>query len=62
MTPTPAALVQKIGGWFAKAPEPAVAAQQAALRSDRFRIEREAEWIRLEAIVKQMEAGRMRRV
>lgn len=61
--PSPApTIAQKIGGWFAKAPEQAVAAEQAALRSDRFRLEREGEWKRLETVVTQMEAGRMRRV
>lgn len=34
----------------------------AALRSDRFRLEREGEWRRLEAIVTQMERGRLRRI
>jgi len=34
----------------------------ALLRSDRFRIEREADWQRLDAIVTAMEKGRMRRV
>lgn len=58
-TPT---IAQKIGGWFSKAPSQAVAAEHAALRSDRFRLERESEWKRLEAIVTQMEAGRLRRV
>ena len=38
------------------------AVEQAALRSDRFRIEREADWQRLEAIVKRMEKGRLRKV
>lgn len=42
------------------APQHAIAA--AALRSDRFRLEREADWKRLEAIVTQMEKGRLRRV
>lgn len=51
-----------IGGWFSKAPEQAVAAELAALRSDRFRLEREPEWKRLEAIVKRMEQGRVRRL
>lgn len=55
-------IAQKIGGWFSKAPEQAVAAEQAALRSDRFRLERESEWKRLESIVTAMEKGRMRRV
>jgi len=34
----------------------------ALLRSDRFRIEREADWQRLDAIVTSMEKGRIRRV
>tara|TARA_R110000850_G_scaffold24449_10_gene71614 strand:+ start:3163 stop:4185 length:1023 start_codon:yes stop_codon:yes gene_type:complete len=34
----------------------------AVLRSDRFRLEREADWIRLEAIVSMMEKGRARRL
>lgn len=34
----------------------------AALRSDRFRLEREADWQRLEAIVIRMEKGRLRRI
>ena len=40
----------------------AVAIERAALRSDRFRLEREADWQRLEAIVARMEAGRTRRL
>lgn len=36
------------------------AIEVAALRSDRFRLEREADWQRLEAIVVRMEKGRMR--
>ncbi|WP_395330163.1 stage II sporulation protein M [Novosphingobium sp. BL-8H] len=35
---------------------------RAALRSDRFRLEREADWQRLEAIVTRMEKGRYRRL
>lgn len=38
------------------------AIEAAALRSDRFRLEREGDWKRLEAIVKRMEAGRLRRL
>jgi len=38
------------------------AIELAALRSDRFRIEREADWQRLEAIVTRMEKGRLRRI
>jgi uncharacterized membrane protein SpoIIM required for sporulation len=36
------------------------AIETAALRSDRFRLEREADWKRLEAIVTRMEKGRLR--
>jgi len=36
------------------------AIETAALRSDRFRLEREADWKRLEAIVGRMERGRLR--
>lgn len=35
---------------------------RAALRSDRFRLEREADWQRLEAIVTRMEKSRLRRL
>ncbi|TYC89365.1 stage II sporulation protein M [Novosphingobium sp. BW1] len=38
------------------------AIENAALRSDRFRLEREADWQRLEAIVRKMEKGRLRKV
>lgn len=38
------------------------AIESAALRSDRFRLEREPDWKRLEAIVTRIEAGRLRRV
>jgi len=55
-------LAQKVTGFFAKAPEQAVAAEEAALRSDRFRLEREGDWKRLDAIVTRMEKGRLRRV
>jgi len=36
--------------------------EQAALRSDRFRLEREYDWKRLEAILRRMESGRLRKV
>lgn len=39
-----------------------VAVASAALRSDRFRLEREADWSRLEAIVSRMEQGRLHRI
>lgn len=42
--------------------DPTSAAEQAALRSDRFRIEREGDWKRLEAIVTRMEKGRLSRI
>lgn len=38
------------------------AIETAALRSDRFRLDREADWQRLEAIVTRMEKGRLRGV
>ncbi|HUQ14077.1 MAG TPA: stage II sporulation protein M [Novosphingobium sp.] len=41
---------------------PALAAEQAALRSDRFRLEREGDWKRLEGIVARMERGRLSRI
>ncbi|MEQ1541423.1 MAG: stage II sporulation protein M [Novosphingobium sp.] len=45
-----------------KAGEGDAAIEAAALRSDRFRQVREGDWIRLEAIVRRMEAGRTRRL
>ena len=48
--------------WRAKPPEPERAVEQAALRSDRFRLEREGDWKRLEAIVVRMEKGRLSRL
>lgn len=38
------------------------AIEAAALRSDRFRLEREADWKRLDAIVTRMEKGRLRKL
>ena len=49
-----------LGGGKASAGDAAIEA--AALRSDRFRQEREGDWQRLEAIVRRMEAGRLRKV
>ncbi len=40
----------------------ASAIEAAALRSDRFRLEREADWRRLESIVTNMEKGRLRKL
>lgn len=48
--------------WLGKVPEPVLAVEQAALRSDRFRLEREGDWKRLEAIVERMEKGRLSRL
>ena len=53
------AIFSRSSGKAARA-EAAIAA--AALRSDRFRQEREADWQRLEAVVTRMEAGRLRRI
>ena len=48
--------------WRGKTPEPVLAVEQAVLRSDRFRLERERDWKRLEAIVARMEKGRLSRL
>lgn len=57
------ALAGALDGWFGRAQAPAVAAiEAAALRSDRFRLAREADWLRLEAIVARIESGRLRAV
>jgi uncharacterized membrane protein SpoIIM required for sporulation len=42
--------------------DPLSAIEAAALRSDRFRLEREGDWKRLEAIVARMEKGRLRKL
>lgn len=55
-------LTERVAGWFAKQPERAVAAEEAALRSDRFRLERETEWKQLDDIVTRLEKGRLRRL
>jgi uncharacterized membrane protein SpoIIM required for sporulation len=52
-----------ISSWFGRgqlAAPPDI--ESAALRSDRFRLEREGEWRRLEAIVARMERGGLRRI
>lgn len=51
-----------VSGWFAREEQPGLAVEDALLRSDRFRIEREADWKRLDAIVTAMEKGRTRRI
>jgi len=48
------------GLFGAKGEQAQSAIEAAALRSDRFRQEREADWKRLEAIVRRMEKGRLR--
>ncbi len=52
-----------ISSWFGRS---AIAAppdiESAALRSDRFRLEREGEWRRLEDIIKRMEGGGLKRI
>ena len=49
-----------VARWFSKREDAAIAAaEQASLRSDRFRLEREGDWRRLEAIVGRIEAGRI---
>ncbi len=45
-----------------KGQEAQAAIEAAALRSDRFRQDREGDWKRLEAIVTRMEKGRLRRI
>jgi uncharacterized membrane protein SpoIIM required for sporulation len=52
-----------ISAWFGRGKVAApVDIETAALRSDRFRLEREGEWRRLEDIVKRMEGGGLRRI
>ena len=58
----PATLGQRVSGWFSRAEAEVAAIEQAELRSDRFRLEREGEWRRLEAIVARIEKGRWRRI
>lgn len=54
------ALASLFGRGTVAAPPPDIAA--AALRSDRFRLEREQEWSRLEAMLDRIEKGRLRRL
>lgn len=57
-----ASVAQNIRGLFGggASAEQDAAIEAAALRSDRFRQEREGDWKRLEAIVRRMESGRTR--
>ncbi|MCL4672034.1 MAG: stage II sporulation protein M [Sphingomonadaceae bacterium] len=54
------ALASLFGRGTVAAPPPDIAA--AALRSDRFRLEREQEWSRLEAMLDRIEKGHLRRL
>ena len=52
-----------LSSWFGeKQIEPPADIESAVLRSDRFRLEREGDWRRLEEILKRMERGGLRRV
>ena len=52
--------IGRLGGLFSRKQGAAIAAAEAAaLRSDRFRLEREGDWRRLEHIVSRIEAGRI---
>jgi uncharacterized membrane protein SpoIIM required for sporulation len=52
-----------LSSWFGRGTIAAPAdIESAALRSDRFRLEREGEWRRLEDIVKRMEGGGLKRI
>ena len=53
------AIFSRLSGKAARAE---AAIEAAALRSDRFRQEREPDWRRLEAVVTRMEAGKLRRI
>ena len=54
----------RLSNWLGRGGDMAPPAdiESAALRSDRFRLEREADWRRLETIVTQMEKGGLRRI
>lgn len=55
------ALAKSVSGWFGRnRTATAAAIEHAALRSDRFRLSREADWQRLEEIVTRIEGGRLR--
>lgn len=54
---------RKISSWFGKGEVAAPTdIESAALRSDRFRLEREGDWTRLEDIVVRMEKGGLRKI
>ncbi|MEO0643669.1 MAG: stage II sporulation protein M [Pseudomonadota bacterium] len=56
-------VIGSLGGFFGRSALAAPAdIESAALRSDRFRLEREADWRRLESIIARMERGGLRGV
>ncbi len=56
----PSRIASRLTGWFGRRETAAIdAAEVAALRSDRFRLAREADWRRLDKIVGRIEAGRI---
>ncbi|NQX93720.1 MAG: stage II sporulation protein M, partial [Erythrobacter sp.] len=56
-------IMDSIGGLFSRQELAAPAdIESAALRSDRFRLEREGDWRRLEQIIERMERGGLKRV
>ena len=62
-TPATKGMKDRFGSFFGKNEIAAPAdIESAALRSDRFRLEREGDWRRLEAIVVEMEKGGVKRV
>ncbi len=56
-------MASRFANWFGRSEiEAPPEIESAALRSDRFRLEREADWRRLEDILKRLEGGGLRRV
>ena len=56
-------IAPRISAWFGRtAIEAPADIASATLRSDRFRLEREGDWRRLEAIVARMEKGGLKRI
>nr|WP_298930797.1 stage II sporulation protein M [uncultured Erythrobacter sp.] len=61
--PASKGIKERVGTWFGRGDIAAPAdIESAALRSDRFRLEREADWRRLEDIVVAMEKGGTRKI
>jgi uncharacterized membrane protein SpoIIM required for sporulation len=56
-------MASRFANWFGKAEvEAPPEIESAALRSDRFRLEREGDWRRLEDILRRLEGGGLRRI